>query len=317
MRVLDNVIDKVSEAPRREAATAVEVCVCTYHRPQVADTLRSLAAQCGPGAERFRVIVSDNAAEPTARASILSVASELGLEIVYTHAPSNNISIARNACLDAASGEWIAFLDDDEVAAPAWLSALMATAKSGGWDAVLGPVKADYPATIPEWVRSGDFHSQGPTYVRGRIETGYTGNVLIRRSFIANRNIRFKIELGRTGGEDVDFFYQLSDAGGRIGYSPEAVAYSAVAPDRASLKWILKRSFRSGQSHGSRLDAQTRNPAVRSCGLAIALAKASVCAAAAVAHLPHAGKRCRYLARATMHCGVAARLAGLREIRCY
>jgi succinoglycan biosynthesis protein ExoM len=295
----------------------VDVCVCTYHRPAIAETLRSISVQQGCGEVKLRLIVADNAADIGARESILSTARELGLDLVYVHAPSNNISIARNACLDSANAEWIAFLDDDEIASPQWLDALLAEARRGSWDAVLGPVRALYSPSAPVWLRTGDFHSQRPVYVRGRIETGYTGNVLIRRSLIERDSMRFKVELGRSGGEDVDFFYRISDAGGRIGFAPDAVAYSSVTADRANFAWILKRNFRAGQTHGSRLDARVEGVVSRSQAVVVALAKASVYAVAAAAHLPQAARRSRYLARAVLHCGVAARLVGFREIKCY
>jgi hypothetical protein len=42
--------------------------------------------------------------------------SDLSLDCLYVHAPARNISIARNACLDAADAPLIAFIDDDETA---------------------------------------------------------------------------------------------------------------------------------------------------------------------------------------------------------
>ena len=43
------------------------------------------------------------------------------IDISYIHAPARNISIARNACVEAATGKWIAFIDDDELASENWL----------------------------------------------------------------------------------------------------------------------------------------------------------------------------------------------------
>src|SRR3954453_12409000 len=118
---------------------SVDVGVCTFRRPAVADTLASLASQVLPQGVSLRVIVADNDAEPEARTRVLTAAEAHGLDVVYRHAPARNISLARNACLDAATAEWIAFLDDDETASPGWLAALLAEAQVGGWDAVLGP----------------------------------------------------------------------------------------------------------------------------------------------------------------------------------
>jgi succinoglycan biosynthesis protein ExoM len=304
--------DHASAAAR---SPAVDVCVCTYNRPAIADTLKSLSVQEGCDALKIRVVVADNAVNPGARALVDAMARELTLDLTYVHAPANNISIARNACLDAGEGEWLAFLDDDEIASPEWLSGLMTEAKNGPWDAVLGPVQAVYSPSAPDWVRAGSFHSTRPVIVRGQIETGYTGNVLIRRAAI--EGLKFRTELGRSGGEDEDFFNRLREKGGRIGFAPAAVAYETVPPSRATLRWLLRRSFRAGQTYGARLDTQSRNTVGRVRALAIAASKAGACGIAALTHLPLAARRNRFLTRAALHCGVVARLAGLKEVNFY
>jgi succinoglycan biosynthesis protein ExoM len=297
--------------------SAVDICICTYHRPAVAETLRSIARQNGCNGVSIRVIVADNADEPCARELIEESARELALDATYVHAPSRNISIARNACLDAGSAEWLAFLDDDETASPNWLSSLIDEATRGHWDAVLGPVQAVYSQSAPSWIRAGDFHSTQPVFVRGRIETGYTGNVLIRRATIARERLRFRIELGRSGGEDEDFFNRLRDAGGRIGFAANALAYETIPEARTTLGWLLRRNFRAGQTYGARLRAQSGNALGRSRALAIAAAKASICAVGALVHLPLAMRRNRFLTRAALHCGVVARVAGVKEVKLY
>ena len=306
-----------AHAPGATSAAAVDVCVCTYNRPAIVEALRSLSLQEGCDGMKIRVVVADNAAQSSARSLVDAAARELGLDVAYVHAPANNISVARNACLDFATAEWIAFLDDDEVASPQWLSQLLAAARRGGWDAVLGPVQALYSPSAPAWIRTGDFHSQRPVYVRGRIETGYTGNVLIRRSLIERQNLRFRVELGRSGGEDADFLYRLSDAGGRIGFEQAALAFEPVVASRASLRWLLRRNFRAGQTHGSRLHQRAPGVFRRSGKLLLAAAKAVFCALATAVYLRRRTQRYRFLMRAALHCGVVARLAGMREISCY
>jgi succinoglycan biosynthesis protein ExoM len=277
--------------------------------------MRSLSRQKGLRGVRLRVIVADNAATPTMKALIEATARESDLEAVYVHAPAHNISIARNACLDTANAEWIAFLDDDEIASPGWLSALIDEAIRGRWDAVLGPVQAVYGSSAPRWVRDGDFHSTRPVFVRGRIETGYTGNVLINRRAVEGQ--RFRTELGRSGGEDDDFFSRLREAGGRIGFAPDALAHEAIPPERLNLRWLMKRSFRNGQSYGARVRSRSNGVFKKAGASAFAAAKAGVCLLAACAHFPVATRRNRFLSRAALHCGVVARLAGLSELSLY
>src|SRR5262249_32827175 len=124
---------------------AVDVCICTFRRPAVADTIREVAAQHGIGNFPVRLIVADNAETPEAEHLVMSLAAELGLDCRYVHAPARNISIARNACLKEAQGDWIVFLDDDETPSPTWLKRLTEEIARDENDAVLGPVYAVYP----------------------------------------------------------------------------------------------------------------------------------------------------------------------------
>lgn len=296
--------------------TTIDIGVCTFRRPAVAETLASLGLQVLPPGVTVRVVVADNDEQPSAEATVRAAAQAGGLDLAYVHAPARNISLARNACLNAASGDFLAFIDDDETATAGWLAALLAEAERGGWDAVLGPVKAVYGADAPPWLAAGDFHSTGPVEVDGRVLKGYAGNVLIRRSTVEALALRFDLSRGRQGGEDDDFFYRLTDAGGTIGFAPDALAYEPVPPGRASLPWLLKRSFRTGQSHGARLESRFRG-AARLAQIGIAGAKTGACMAGAAASAFSPVGRSRWLLRGSLHAGVVARLAGLRELELY
>lgn len=291
----------------------IDLCICSYKRPELLETLIAVARQTGIAPDEIRVIVADNTAEAWSRTLVERASAQLPLNLEYAHAPADNISIARNACLDRAKAPWIAFIDDDEIPAPEWLGHLLAEAARGDWDAVLGPVKAVYPDDAPAWVRKGDFHSTYPVQKHGAIRTAYTGNVLFRRDLVEKNNLRFRVDLGKTGGEDEDFFYRLFDAGGRIGFAPEAIVYERVPIARASMNWLLRRNFRAGQSHGSRLE-QRKN---RMGEVALASAKAAICGAGAIVWSFHAVRRNRYLTRAALHAGVVVRLSGWGVIELY
>ncbi len=299
-----------------QAKASVDVCICTYRRPQLAQALQSVASQRHIEDVELRVVVADNDSQPSARQLAEETASALGLKLTYVHAPAHNISVARNACLAEAQADWIAFLDDDETAEPLWLSRLLTTARSGRWDAALGPIQAIYRPEAKAWLKRGDFHSGWPSWVKGEILTGYTCNTLIRREAIGD--IRFDPGFGRTGGEDVDFFYRFTDRGGRIGFAPDALVYDPVPEGRESFAWLLRRWFRYGQSHGVRVLRRAAHPMAARAILAPAAAgKAMVFLLAALAALPFDPLRRRALIGAAMHAGVVSRLMGGRVLEIY
>ncbi|WP_019171741.1 glycosyltransferase [Pseudaminobacter salicylatoxidans] len=299
--------------PAESSPTLIDICICTYRRPYLEQTLRSLAALDLPDGLAVGVIIADNDTRPSARELVQALSQELPFELKYIHCPASNISLARNACLDAAGGDFLAFVDDDSTVSPQWLAELVETAGDTGADAVLGPVRAIYSASAPVWIRRGDFHSTEPVWVNGEIRTGYSGNVLLRHASPHVQGRRFDLALGRTGGEDTDYFSQLHRSGGKIAYARDAVVDEPVTTERACFSWLAKRRFRSGQTHG-RLLAQ-KHLRLTQAGLAIAKAIFSFGAALIFAPIPH--RRNRQALRGLMHVGVVSGLLGLREIHIY
>jgi succinoglycan biosynthesis protein ExoM len=293
----------------------VDVGVCTYKRESVAGTLASLGAQRLPPGVRLRVIVADNEPTPAAEARVRTAAAIHRLELAYVHAPARNISLARNAVLDAVEGDYLALIDDDQVAASDWIANLIAAVEAQDCAAVLGPVTAVYPPQTPRWIAAGDFHSFRPVRVGGRILKGYSCNVLVRTEMIRKAGLRFDLSLGRMGGEDDDFFYRLTDAGGVIGEAPAAQVLEPVPASRATLGWLLRRAFRSGQSHGRR---QLRRALPgRLAQLVLAGLKSAACFVGAAAMALFPVRRRRWLVRGALHAGAVARLAGMKELEMY
>lgn len=291
----------------------IDVCVCTFRRPSLRETLRSIAQQDLPAGMRVRVIVADNDETPSAAALVDAARAEFGLDLHYVHAPARNISIARNACLDAARAEFVAFVDDDEIAPPHWLAALHAGLEHLPADVVFGPVRAIYPADAPAWVIKGDFHSFGPVRrAHGAIDTGYSSNVLMRRALIGAT--RFEPALGKTGGEDTFFFATLYKAGARLEFCPEAYVEEPTPLARARFDWLMKRAFRSGQTHARVLAAEGKS-AFAIAGLAGA--KALYSGASAIISVFDGVKRRRALLRGALHLGVVAKAFGASDLQLY
>ncbi|MFT4025256.1 MAG: glycosyltransferase [Novosphingobium sp.] len=288
---------------------SIDVCICTFRRPSLSETLASIAAQELPDGVTARVIVADNDHDPIRREAIEQEARGLGLCLTYVHAPARSISIARNACLDATSAEWIAFIDDDEIAEPNWIAELLAAAAHA--DVVFGVSQADYRLPdCPRWMIEGDFHSnrlQGndPPW------NGYTANVLIRAGWLAQHRLGFALELGQVGGEDTMFFFQAHVAGARFAYAPLAVVHEDIPPDRATLKWLLRRRYRSGQVHFMVLQRQGRG---RVGALVSAMAKFVYCIAAAPLRSGTPFRAASLLLRGALHLGVVAGSLGASPV---
>lgn len=297
----------------------IAIGLCTYRRPGVAATLASIGALRWPEGVSGLVIVADNDDMPSARTTVEAAARGLPLPLRYIHAPARNISVARNAVLDAALAEGIgtlAFLDDDEMVEPDWIAELLRVQRDTGAEAVLGPVRAEHGPEAPAWMREGAVHDTRPTFLPdGAIKSGYTCNVLIDLAAPAVAGLRFDPARGRSGGEDTAYFDAILRAGGRLAFAPDALARETVPAGRARLGWLLRRRFRMGQTHAS-LIARPSAPGRLRQG-AVAVAKAAACAGMALAAIGNPLRRNTALLRGALHVGTVSALFGARPISIY
>ncbi|MGF7159484.1 succinoglycan biosynthesis protein ExoM [Rhodoligotrophos appendicifer] len=236
--------------------------IASCGRAMLAHTLASLCAMQRPDGVVIDILVADD--DPGgAAARVVADAGPWSLPVQVVAVGAGNISAARNAVLDRATGDWIAFVDDDEWVAADWLIRMRAAAEDFAADVVVGPVFPQYPVQTPPWIAAADplFIDWGP---RGRrLDTGRSGNVLFRREPVQRAGLRFDPALGRSGGEDTDFFHRLHRAGAVMVATDDAHIFEEAPPARLDLGYMRRRSMRSGQSYarfrlggGRRLDAR-------------------------------------------------------------
>lgn len=290
---------------------ATDILICTFRRPHLAETLRSLFA-LDPVPGPLRIIVADNDETPSAEALVAGMAEGAPMKVVYCHAPARNISIARNACLDHAEADWIALIDDDEIARPDWLARLHARAEATGADAIFGPALADYGPDAPGWMVEQDHHSNIPKRRGGEVQTGHTCNALMRWQGTPWAAERFDLARGKSGGEDTEFYFRLRRLGARFEIAEDAVVTEDVAPDRMRPEWLSARKFRMGQSYASSAVGVPAQAAL----LASASAKAVYCRLRAAAASDEGG-RMFWRLRSDLHRGVCSGVLGRRQAALY
>src|SRR5687767_2387873 len=95
----------------------VSIVIPTYRRPELlAATLASCLAQQGIENERVEIVVVDNDAAQSARATVDATSDSGGIAVRYVPEPRPGISHARNTGVAHANGRYLAFIDDDEEA---------------------------------------------------------------------------------------------------------------------------------------------------------------------------------------------------------
>ncbi|PXX47453.1 glycosyltransferase family 2 protein [Undibacterium pigrum] len=238
----------------------LSICICTYKRPELLRRLlQAILTQSlhgVPNGPEIEVVVVDNDSLQSASTVLAEMAVSFDGRLKALNLANSNISLARNAAIAAASGQWIVMIDDDEVPIPDWLEQLLKVQKSEQADVVFAPVLPEYSATTPAWIREGGYFDRRrmPTGTKIDHKDARSGNVLIRRSVLLSISATqtggegpFDPAFGTTGGEDTMLFRRLDKLGAVMVWCDEAPANEFIPADRATAKWLLQRSYRTGQ----------------------------------------------------------------------
>jgi hypothetical protein len=235
----------------------VSVVVPTCRRPDaVRRCVESLVATGYPGLE---ILVVDNAPGEGGTAAAVAEVPPGDYRIAYLAEPVPGASRARNRGVAAASGEVIAFVDDDIVVDRLWVRALVeALARRPQADCVTGLVIPDRLDTaIHLWFEQAGGFNRGYTrrsfdvtgnrgdtllypYTAGAL--GGLGNCAFRRTALETR-AAFEVTLGpgtaAFGAEDLDAFVSLLRGGGELLYEPSALVRHSHRDSWGDLRWQM------------------------------------------------------------------------------
>ncbi|MBD2339862.1 glycosyltransferase family 2 protein [Calothrix sp. FACHB-156] len=237
----------------------ISAIICTHNRDTyLGAAIDSLLAQ--DFAAEFEVVVVDNNSSDRTKEVVAQRASNPRLKYVFES--TTGLSVARNTGAKLASGEILAYLDDDAVASDRWLSVFYDAYKNNSQLAIAGgKVTLLWPQNVqqPRWLSPGLAANLGAydlgdsiIYIDKPSFTPRGLNYCIRRSFLEEIG-GFDPHLGRVGknllsNEELQMTEFALQKGWQVAYLPAALVAHNVAPERLKRSWFLNRGWWQGIS---------------------------------------------------------------------
>jgi GT2 family glycosyltransferase len=213
----------------------VSVVVCTHNGAStLPECLKGVHGLTYPDFEL--IVVDDGSSDDSAQ-----IARAHGATLVKMN--HGGLSAARNAGVERATGEVVAFLDDDAYPDPDWLQYLVATLRESGHAGVGGPNLPPDDGIVAECVAAAP---GGPIHVlvSDREAEHVPGcNMAFRKSALGE--IGGFDERFRVAGDDVDVCWRLQEAGWTLGFSAGAVV---MHRRRDSIRRYLKQQYGYGKA---------------------------------------------------------------------
>ena len=242
---------------------AFTVALCTHnHADRLVRTLDDLRSLKQPNAA-WEFLVIDNGCRDDTPTLLARHTWPEGWQVRVVREEKLGLSNARNRAIAEARGEFVIFMDDDETADPDWLCAFERLIRARNPDAFGGRIKVLFEDIRPAWLTDellgflGELNRNDETVpLTDPYASFYGGNFGVRK-IVCDTVGGFDAMLGRkgtdnTGGEEVDFYRRLLDAGFKVWWTPEAVIHHRIQAVKLERSYFLDLHYRMGRMESIR-----------------------------------------------------------------
>ncbi|MEZ5363588.1 MAG: glycosyltransferase [Bryobacterales bacterium] len=253
------------------SAPALSIVVSTFGRERLlVDCIESIVAQrfC-----EWELIVVDQDPSQKTRA-VLERRFPDESRLKYFNMPRAGLSGARNKGLEQASSDLIAFLDDDTVATPGWLEAIVSTFHAHPDAGMLcGRIRPQLEGDFPKWFPESKRYLLGLYDEGDRPRQMQPGHLPVGANMAVRREVALAVggfdpafgfnyfrRRSRLAGEDSMLGLQVLDAGYKHFYAPQATVLHAIGPAKLTRRSFLARHFWEGVTSMEILTARGKAP---------------------------------------------------------
>lgn len=233
----------------------LSLVVTTFNRAHLLKrTLGSIAALERPSDFKAEVLVVDNNSRDATAATLAAIAARWsGLPLRLCLESRQGLSHARNRGAAEARGQWVAYMDDDQMIAPDYLVEFRRALRGPQAEIIGGRIEYRHEAPLPDWL---------PPLIRtvGQLDLGAAprlldpatdllkgGNFGIRRDTLESAG-GFDPGLGRVGsillaGEEDELQRRVSAAGGKLLYWPGLMQFNVLEPGKLHKRYWRRHAF--------------------------------------------------------------------------
>ena len=239
----------------------LSLVVTTYNRvDQLERALASLARLERPAALRAEILVVDNNSNDGTATQLRAIsAAWVGIPLRHTVELHQGVSHARNRAMAEARGLWVAYMDDDQEAAPDYLVEFSRAATHlAAADCIGGKILYRHEGELPPWL---------PPLIEtvGQIDLGEHPLRLDHPDqLLKGGNIAFRLDrlralggfdprLGRVAnsllaGEEDELQHRLRAAGGAVWYWPGLVQFNGLPPAKLEKTYWRRHALGYGET---------------------------------------------------------------------
>lgn len=238
----------------------VSVIVCTYSLSMLThfrECIESIINQTYKNIEIICIVDGNKEYYKIIRERLYNLFKNYNIKL-YLNNRNIGLLESRNRGVKIASGDIVAFIDDDAIAEKNWIEELVKMYEDGAI-AVGGKIKPLWLSKKPKWLPEEFYWMIGATYL------GFPEEITeVRNTFGSNLSFRKDVfvELGgfnpKMGGIKGSRMLQGGETelcermgkkyGKGVIYNPNAVVYHKIFQNRIKIKFLVKRAFWQGYS---------------------------------------------------------------------
>lgn len=244
--------------------SSITLIIPTYNRAvyleKAMESLQSLVVPVGIDTEVL--VINNNCTDHTSEV-VSKMAGTLSIPVRQVIETQQGLCFGRNRGIAEARHEHLAFLDDDILVSPQWLTSYFDAMTNIGADAVVGPVFPIFEQGQPDFIfgLALDIISSGYSRKGDLIQlldSPYSHelpgcNFGVKRSWAIQLS-GFNTQLDRVGkgllaGGDTDFGKRLVASGGRTVYHPGCWIKHVMVQEKLSKNYLRRRAYGLGATN--------------------------------------------------------------------